>query len=66
MHGFELERMRRAVAADPPVPAGELDPQPDGESGPGEPFAARAGGRKVSLAVDVEAHFERCVLGLMA
>lgn len=61
MHGFELERMRRELAADPPRSLEELDPDVKGDFGADHPVSIRAAGRKVSLAVDVEAHFERCV-----
>jgi mannonate dehydratase len=61
MHGFELERMRRELAADPPVPLKAADPEGNGDFGADHPFLIRSGGRRASLAVDVEAHWERCV-----
>src|SRR5262249_55529713 len=59
MHGFEAERMRRSLADDPPVPLEAVDPEEKGDFGAGHPVHIRASGRKVSLAVDLEAHFER-------
>lgn len=61
MHGFEMDRMRRELAADPPKTLEELTPGAGGDPGADHPVLARGAARQVSLAVDVEAHFERCV-----
>lgn len=60
MHGFQLEKMRRADAAHPPLPPEELDLDEKGNLPPDQ-AAIPAMDRTKVLQVDVEAHWERCL-----